>query len=143
MESTSALLNSIYSNMIKTSADKDINHERIKKKIELRHNEIDNILFSARKSKQNDLINKKEEEKVNIQILKDLEMPSDFQINTFKYYESVIFLWYLIILLNKLILFFFYLIYLLCLKLFIIKSKIKIITYEFLYLFKNDILIYN
>ena len=92
MESTSALLNSIYSNMIKTSADKDINHERIKKKIELRHNEIDNILFSARKSKQNDLINKKEEDKVNIQILKDLEMPSDFQINTFKYYESVIFL---------------------------------------------------
>ena len=92
MESSSALLNSIYFNMNKTSADKDINHELIKKKTELRHNEIDNILFSARKSKQNEIINKKEQKKVNIQILKGLEMPSDFQINTFKYYESVIFL---------------------------------------------------
>ena len=92
MESTSALLNSIYSNMIKTREDKDLNNESIKKKIELRHNEINNILFSARKSKQNDLINKKAQEKIDIQMLKDLEMPSDFQINTFKYYESVIFL---------------------------------------------------
>ena len=92
MESTSALLNSIYSNMIKTREDKDLNNESIKKKIELRHIEINNILFNARKSKQNDLINKKEEEKIDIQTLKDLEMPSDFQINTFKYYESVIFL---------------------------------------------------
>ena len=92
MESTSALLNSIYSNMIKTREDKDLNNESIKKKIELRHIEINNILFNARKSKQNDLINKKEEKKIDIQTLKDLEMPSDFQINTFKYYESVIFL---------------------------------------------------
>ena len=92
MESTSALLNSIYSNMIKTREDKDLNNESIKKKIELRHIEINNILFNARKSKQNDLINKKEEEKIDIQTLKDLEMPNDFQINTFKYYESVIFL---------------------------------------------------
>ena len=78
--------------MTKTSSDNDINYERIKRKIELRQNEINNILFSARKSKQNDIINKKEEQKVNIQILKDLEMPNDFQINTYKYYESVIFL---------------------------------------------------
>ena len=92
MESTSALLNSIYSNMIKTREDKDLNNESIKKKIELRHIEINNILFNARKSKQNDLINKKEEKKIDIQTLKDLEMPNDFQINTFKYYESVIFL---------------------------------------------------
>ena len=92
MESTSALLNSIYSNMIKTREDKDLNNESIKKKIELRHIEINNILFNARKSKQNDLINKKAQEKIDIQMLKDLEMPSDFQINTFKYYESVIFL---------------------------------------------------
>ncbi len=78
--------------MTKTNSDNDINYERIKRKIELRQNEINNILFSARKSKQNDIINKKEEQKVNIQILKDLEMPNDFQINTYKYYESVIFL---------------------------------------------------
>ena len=78
--------------MTKTNSDNDINYERIKRKIELRQNELNNILFSARKSKQNDLINKKEEQKVNIQILKDLEMPNDFQINTYKYYESVIFL---------------------------------------------------
>ena len=92
MESSHALLNSIYMNMTKTNSDNDINYERIKRKIELRQNEINNILFSARKSKQNDIINKKEEQKVNIQILKDLEMPNDFQINTYKYYESVIFL---------------------------------------------------
>ena len=29
---------------------------------------------------------------INIQMLKDMNIPTDFEINTFKYYENVIFL---------------------------------------------------
>ena len=92
MESTSALLNSFNRNMAKINMDKDLNYERIRKKIEIRQNEINNILFSERKIKEENIGNKKEKKEINIKMLKNLDMPTDFQINTFKYYESVIFL---------------------------------------------------
>ena len=92
MESMSALLNSFNRNSSKINMDKDINYERIRKKIELRQNDINNILFSERKIKEENIGNKNEKKEINIKMLKNLDMPTDFQINTFKYYESVIFL---------------------------------------------------
>ncbi len=92
METESALLNSLYVNIYKNNIEKGINNERIKNKIELRHNEINNILFSKRKIKENNFVNKTEKKEINIETLKNLDVPNDFQINIFKYYESAIFL---------------------------------------------------
>ena len=92
METRSALLNSFYINTSKNRKDKEINNERIKNKMELRQKDINNILFSSRKIKDDNSVKKNEEKEINIKKLKDMEIPTDFQINTFKYYESVIFL---------------------------------------------------
>ena len=92
METRSAILNPFFTNFSKNNKEKEINNERIKNKIELRQKDINNILFSARKLKDENSVKKNEEKKIDIKKLKEIEMPSDFQINTFKYYESVIFL---------------------------------------------------
>ena len=92
METRSALLNSFYINTSKNRKDKEINNERIKNKMELRQKDINNILFSSRKIKDDNSVKKNEEKEINTKMLKDMEIPTDFQINTFKYYESVIFL---------------------------------------------------
>ena len=70
-----------------------MNNERIKKKLELRQKDINNILYNARKIEDNNsVINNNKGKEINIQMLKDMSIPTDFQINTFKYYENVIFL---------------------------------------------------
>ena len=92
METNSAILNTYYNDISNIRIEKEMNNERIKKKLELRQKDINNILYSARKLKDNDTVNKNEGKMINIQMLKDMNIPTDFQINTFKYYENVIFL---------------------------------------------------
>ena len=92
METNSAILNTYYNDISNIRIEKEMNNERIKKKLELRQKDINNILYSARKLKDNDTVNKNQGKMVNIQMLKDMNIPTDFQINTFKYYENVIFL---------------------------------------------------
>ena len=92
METNSAILNTYYNDISNIRIEKEMNNERIKKKLELRQKDINNILYSARKLKDNDTVNKNEGKTINIQMLKDMNIPTDFQINTFKYYENVIFL---------------------------------------------------
>ena len=92
MDTRSAILNTYYNNISNIGIEKEMNNERIKKKLELRQKDINNILYSARKLKDNDTVNKNEGKMINIQMLKDMNIPTDFQINTFKYYENVIFL---------------------------------------------------
>ena len=92
MDTRSAILNTYYNNISNIGIEKEMNNERIKKKLELRQKDINNILYSARKMKSDDSVNKNEEKMINIQMLKDMNIPTDFEINTFKYYENVIFL---------------------------------------------------
>jgi hypothetical protein len=92
MESGSAIINSFYINMSNINFDKGMNNDRIKNKLELRQKAVNNILFSARKLKDDSFDNKKEEQTINIKMLKEMDIPSDFQIDTFKYYENAIFL---------------------------------------------------
>ena len=92
MDTRSAILNTYYNNISNIGIEKEMNNERIKKKLELRQKDINNILYSARKLKSDDSVNKNEGKMINIQMLKDMNIPTDFQINTFKYYENVIFL---------------------------------------------------
>ena len=92
METNSAILNTYYNDISNIRIEKEMNNERIKKKLELRQKDINNILYSTRKLKDNDTVNKNEGKMINIQMLKDMNIPTDFQINTFKYYENVIFL---------------------------------------------------
>ena len=75
MEAESALLNFLYVNIYKNNIEKEINNERIKNKIELRQNEINNILFSKRKIKENNFVNKTETKEINIEMLKNLDVP--------------------------------------------------------------------
>ena len=92
MDTRSAILNTYYNNISNIGIEKEMNNERIKKKLELRQKDINNILYSARKMKSDDSVNKNEGKMINIQMLKDMNIPTDFEINTFKYYENVIFL---------------------------------------------------
>ena len=92
MDTRSAILNTYYNNISNIGIEKEMNNERIKKKLELRQKDINNILYSARKLKNDDTVNKNEGKMINIQMLKDMNIPTDFEINTFKYYENVIFL---------------------------------------------------
>ncbi len=92
MDTRSAILNTYYNNISNIGIEKEMNNERIKKKLELRQKDINNILYSARKLKSDDSVNKNEGKMINIQMLKDMNIPTDFEINTFKYYENVIFL---------------------------------------------------
>ena len=92
METNSAILNTYYNDISNIRIEKEMNNERIKKKLELRQKDINNILYSARKLKSDDSVNKNEGKMINIQMLKDMNIPTDFEINTFKYYENVIFL---------------------------------------------------
>ena len=92
MESGSAIINSFFINTSKINDNKGLNNDRIKNKLELRQKEVNNILFSARKLRADNLFDNNEEQTININTLKEINIPSDFQINTFKYYENVIFL---------------------------------------------------
>lgn len=92
MDTRSAILNTYYNNISNIGIEKEMNNERIKKKLELRQKDINNILYSSRKLKSDDSVNKNEGKMINIQMLKDMNIPTDFEINTFKYYENVIFL---------------------------------------------------
>ena len=104
MEPISALRNSFFSNMSKSKnisfnfwwiIDKELNNERIKHKIELRHNEISNILFSKRKIREMKMVKKEDNLNLNennIKFLKNIEIPDDFQLKAYSYYESVVFL---------------------------------------------------
>ena len=92
MDTRSAILNTYYNNISNIGIEKEMNNERIKKKLELRQKDVNNILYSARKLKSDDSVNKNEGKMINIQMLKDMNIPTDFEINTFKYYENVIFL---------------------------------------------------
>ncbi len=71
--------------------NEEINNERIQKKIELRQNRINNILFTKRKIKEYENERRIELEK-KIKKLENIVIPDDFQLKSYKYYESVVFL---------------------------------------------------
>ena len=71
--------------------NEEINNERIQKKIELRQNRINNILFTKRKIKEYENERRIELEK-KIKKLENIVIPDDFQLKAYKYYESVVFL---------------------------------------------------